>query len=391
MSPLRLLWIPLLPLACARPECTPPDYRNPECRVLAENLYAKWINSDGVEVRFQAAEGSQTRSWEATGRVTLTEEGAFYARVAGLGNFRLSVHREPDGPASAEVVVDNVHPEILPLLGEVERSGLRRTLALSLTEEITEIRGVLPDDLCAGDYRIAALADIQTNPLQFARIVEDLHHRDDGTTPLLGVLLLGDVAEYGSREEMADVMEIMAASPVPFAVTAGNHDVYAESDAVYNDVFGPGNHVFDVCDTHVVLVDTGNGYLAPSIRGRLDQLMETDRRTLIAGMHHPPYPGRTSSGWTKEDHAQHLVAELSARGGDLLLAGHMHRRLQTDSTPVPQIIVGTAGATQYAVDPDYGYLRMTFGGAKIDTCFVSVPAPGSPGVTPPKRGPETCP
>ena len=388
-------WIALLvtiaPLGCARPECTPPDYRNPECRVQAENAVAKLINCHGVEIRFQDPNRTATGSWAATGRVALTSDGAFSARVAGLGNFRLSVHHGEDGPVDATLVVDNVHPEIPALTGEVSRTGLRRNLALTLSDPVTEIRGELPAALCDGDYRIAALADIQTNPLQFARIVEDLHREANAGIPLLGVLLLGDIAEFGTREEMDYVAEIMASSPVPFAITAGNHDVYADYDAVYNDTFGPGNHAFDICETHIVLVDTGNGYLAPSVQGRLDRLMETDRRFLVAGMHHPPYPGRTSSGWTKEDQAQHLVAELSDRGGDLLLAGHMHRRLQSDNTPVTQVIVGTGGATQYAVDPDYGFLRMTFREKRIDTCFVSVPAPGSPGISEPKRGPTTCP
>jgi hypothetical protein len=385
-----LAFLAVLPLGCARPECTPPDYRNPECRVLAENALAQLTQSDGVEVRFQSPSTTGTGSWDAKGLVSLSPEGTLTARVAGLGGFRISVHRPDDGPEATPLIVTNVHPDIPPLPGEVSRTGLSRRLELDLTETVTEIRGELPADLCAGPYRIAALADIQTNPLQFAQLVEDLHREANEGEPLLGVLLLGDVAEFGTREEMDHVAEIMATSPVPFAVTAGNHDVYADYDAVYNDTFGPGNHAFDVCDTHVVLVDTGNGFLAPSVQGRLDVLMKTDQPVSIAGMHHPPYPGRTSSGWTREDHAQHLVAEFSARGGDLLLAGHLHQRLASPNTPVPQIIVGTGGATQYAVDPDYGYLRLRVDAGQLSTCFVSVPAPGSPGTTAPKRGPDTC-
>jgi len=375
---------------CTRPECTPPGYWIPECRVIAENELAQLKNSDGVEVRFQDPNTSRTGSWEATGLVQLADDGSFLARVAGLGGFRLSVHRN-DGPGQVAISIDNVHPDIPPLDGEVERVGLIRRLELSLTESVVEIRGELPGSICAGAYRIAAVADIQTNPLQFGRIIEELHNEEADGVPLLGMLLLGDVAELGTREEMQYVADLMAASPVPIALTAGNHDVYSDRDAVFNEVFGPGNHAFDVCDARVVLVDTGSGYLAASIRGRLNALMKTDRQFLIAGMHHPPFPGRTSSGWTKEDQAQQLVAELAANDGDLLLAGHLHQRLQNDNTPVPQIIVGTAGASQFAVDPDYGFLRMTFEDKKLETCFVSVPAPGSPGGHERKRGPDNCP
>ncbi len=375
---------------CSRPQCTPASYRQPECRVIAENELAQLKSSDGIEVRFQDAGTERVDSWEAKGLVQLAADGTFHTRVAGLGDFRISIHRGTDGPTTATLAIDNVHPEIPALTGEVERVGLLRKLEVPLTDEITQIRGELPDSLCDGPYRIAAVADIQTNPLQFARIVEEFHNEAAGETRLLGVLLIGDIAELGTRDEMEHVAQLMAASPVPLALTAGNHDIYANFDAVYNQTFGPGNHVFDICDTHVVLLDTGSGYLAESVRGRLNELMETDREFLVTAVHHPPFPGHSSSGWTKEDQAQHLVAELAAQGGDLLLAGHRHLRDQATNTIVPQITVGTGGATQYAVDPDYGFLRMTFADKKLDSCFVSVPAPGSPGIEPPKRGPESC-
>ena len=388
----RFLAIGLLCLShCTRPECTPSDFRDPECRVIAENELAQLKSSDGVEVRFQDPDSDKTATWDAKGLVRLAEDGTFKARVAGLGSFRISVHRPEDGPLTVGVAIDNVHPDVPTLDGEVDRIGLVRHLELELVEAVTEIRGDLPEAACSGAYRVGAVADIQTNPLQFSRIVEALHEEADDGPPLLGLVLLGDVAELGSREEMRFVAELMAASPVPIALTAGNHDVYSDVDAVFNETFGPGNHVFDVCDAHFTLLDTGSGYLAASVRGRLNQLFQTDRRFLIAGMHHPPYPKRTSSGWSKEDQAQHLVAELSAHDGDLILAGHLHQRLQFPNTPVPQIIVGTGGATQFAVDPDFGFLRMEFDGNKMETCFVSVPAPGSQGDQSRRRGPDNCP
>ena len=82
------------------------------------------------------------------------------------------------------------------------------------------------------------------------------------------------------------------------------------------------------------------------------------------------------------------MAELAARDADLMLAGHAHRRIEYTTPPVREVVVGTAGASQYAVDPDFGYLRLAFGEA-LESCFVPVAAPGS--LEPVKQGePRTC-
>ena len=188
---------------------------------------------------------------------------------------------------------------------------------------------------------------------------------------------------------MREVRDILSLAPVPSATTPGNHDVYDSRDAVYNRTFGPGNHAFTVCDVRVVLVDTGSGVLADSVRGRLPALMDDpDAPHLVAGMHHPPDPGASSAGWSDEAQARHLLAELEDRGAELALAGHLHRRMQVDRGDVPIYVAGTLGADQAAVDPDFGFLRLRFTDQVDRPCFVSVPAPGSPGID--RFRPDNC-
>ena len=70
------------------------------------------------------------------------------------------------------------------------------------------------------------------------------------------------------------------------------------------------------------------------------------------------------------------MAELAARDAPLVLAGHVHRRLAIDDRVVPHVIVGTGGADQGAVEPDFGYLRLPLD-RPAQRCFVSVPGPVS--------------
>ncbi|MCB9674575.1 MAG: metallophosphoesterase [Alphaproteobacteria bacterium] len=379
-------------LSCLRPECTPASYSEPECRVIAENDLARVRTSDGVEVRFQDPTRSGTDGWAAKGVARVTAEGSVEARVAGLGAFRISVHPGPTGAGTLRVAVQNVHPRTPALAFEIERQGLTRLIEVPLDAGVVEITGDLPPGFCDGGYTVAAVGDIQTNPVHFQRIVDALHDEaafaDAAGKPLAGLVLLGDLAEHSTREELENVDRILRNAPVPTAAIPGNHDIYDVTDALFNETYGPGNHVFDVCSAHFVLLDTGSGGLAPSIVGRLPELLDSDADFLISGTHHPPFAAQSTIGWTREDQAQLLMAELAARNADVMLAGHAHRRFHHESPPVPQLVVGTGGAIQYAVDPDFGYLRMQLD-QELQYCFVPVAAPGS--LNPVKEGdPETC-
>ena len=377
---------------CVRPECALPDYSTSECRVQAEALLALNTDASGVELRFQDPGSTQTASWSALGLVDTGPDGRLIARVATLGGFRLSLHRNTSQASRVTVELTNVHPLIEPLEGQIEQHGLTRVLDLELRDEVIEIRGRLPRVACDGGFELAAVGDIQTGPLTFEGIVDDLHREaaqaDEIGVPLLGLLLLGDLAEHGSEPELDRIAQILRRSPVPVAVTPGNHDIYDSSLPLFNQRFGPGSYAFDVCDAHVVMLDTGNADLAPSIQGWLPTLLDHDQRFLIAGTHIPPYAADTANGWRREDQAQHLLAELSARGTDALLAGHIHFRLELHASPVREVIVGTGGASQGQIDPDYGYLRATFRD-RLELCYLPLPAPGSPGPSP-GREPTTC-
>ncbi|MED5372932.1 MAG: metallophosphoesterase [Myxococcota bacterium] len=374
----------LLGLGCTRSECSRPEYDRPECRVQAENELARGLSAEGVDVRFQAVGAADAQSWDALGRVENLSTGELYARVGTLGDFRISL--ETDQMVELLLVLDNVDPRIPELDGQVSQTGLRRELELVLMPGVTWVEGTLPETLCSGAFRLAAVGDIQTNPLQFRRIVEELHAEYDRSeaagAPLLGVVLLGDISEHSLAEELQEVLDMLVSSPVPAAVLPGNHDVYNSRDAVFNRVVGPGNLSFDLCDAHLVLLDTGSGRLAPSVEGRLPELIESDQRFLVAGVHHPPIPGWTGAGWGDEVGASSLLAELASARADLLMAGHVHQRLEFDDGPIPEVIVGTAGADQVEVEPDYGFLRLDFQEA-LDWCFVPVPAAGGAGVSRP--------
>lgn len=399
----------LAPAGCEVAQCAQADYSRAECRVIAENELARMSTAAGVEIRFQSPDATDDDTWIAGGLLRETAGEGVVARVAGVGDFAISLRREPDGPDRVALRIDNVHPTAVLRVGrpgeEVELSppdppSTSRTIEVDLADEQARfVRGEVP---CPARYRLAITADIQTNPTQFQRIVERLGEEArasaDRGEPLMGLLIAGDISESTRKEEMELVLEILGRLPVPTAVTAGNHDIYRPSRPSFNTSFGPGNHAFRICDSKVVMLDTGSGSIATSVQARLPELFDREgARHLLVGMHHPVYPGVTGGGWSKEDQAAAVLAELAIADADLVFAGHVHALHEFGGIPVGgerlrEIIAGTAGALQGLGDPRYGYVRVTLGADHLDACFVEVPPPGYGGpVGEPLEGLPYCP
>ena len=390
MRLLLALLAPLLLPACDAPKCAHGDYSASDCRVAAENHHARIITAAGTELRFQPPEADDASSWDALGLLEEVDDGVVRARPAGLMDFAISVH--PGGGDSLVIRLVNVAADTVLYVGPAgaavelalpEPPTLTRTLTVPLGDEIVWIRGQRP---CPSSYRIAALGDIQTNPIQFERILQSLHAQIDDAAdagaPLLGLLLLGDLAESAADDEFARIDRILATSPVPVAASPGNHDVAGDEFGLYNRWFGPGSYAFSVCRTRVAMFDTGQGDLANSIESRLPELLDrTGHDHLIAGQHYPAYADRTGQGFQNGDQADYQLAELVRNGADVLLAGHVHYWKEYRGIPVGdgflhEIISGTGGAHQGEGHPRFGLTRLTVTDT-VDTCFVEVPAPGT--------------
>jgi hypothetical protein len=388
---------PLTIGSCEFPQCAQNNFGDAECRVLAEYDLAEVSLPDGIRVSMQPPTRALPGDTAALGLVHEVGADEVRVRVAGFGPFAIALESTVEETREVRVIVENVASDVRfrvgPPGGEEELDPAPEATGLVRDLGEVELRG--GDTIwirgepatCPDRFRIAALGDIQTNPLQFRRIIEalrDEHERSqaDGA-PLMGLAILGDLTEWSYDEQFRLVDEITRSSPVPVAVTPGNHDIFRTSSATYNLTFGPGNHAFSACGLRMVMLDTGNGSMAPSVEGRLPTLLEKqeDDRWLLIGTHYPPHAGLTGAGWNREDQAQHLMIESVIAGADLLLAGHNHALRDFPAVPVGgqrlhEIIAGTGGASQGVGVPRYGYVRVELADT-VSACFVEVPPPGA--------------
>jgi hypothetical protein len=384
------LALSLLAGGCTTDLCVFGEYGLAECRVVAEHHYASVLTSTGVTLRFHEPGATDATEVEALGLLQETS-GLVRARPAGLMDFAISIDPGESGVTQVMVLLENIAPDAVLSLGpagaEVDLPGVsevtQRFVYVALDGDVVWLRGRRS---CPTAYRIAVGGDIQSNPLQFERILDALRVEADEAEaagqPLLGLLLLGDLADGPSESEMAYVVTLLAGSPVPVSTTPGNHDVYDDGYAIYNRHFGPGTYAQAVCDTWLTLVDSGTGNLAPSVQARLPELLDHEGfDTLVAGSHYPAWPGRTGNGWGDEDSSWYLLSELVRNEADMVVAGHYHsweemEHIAVGDGSLHQIISGTLGAHQGSGMPSYGFTRLVITAGSVDGCFVEVPPEG---------------
>lgn len=401
---------------CTTAVCSTSDHASAQCRVIVEHQLAGVRTAAGTRIDFvdpehRVGSGPEagTASWiqpgpalrRVDGRIRATSTGRVDIRVAGFGGFALRIDHAAQAPVELELRLENIAADtrltLVDVLGgqvaiepdDPTAEGLERIIHVDVGPGRRLL--LLGERDCPAQYSILALGDIQTNPLHFSSIVDQLHDAridaENRGRPILGMVILGDLAERSSEAELRGIAATLSRSPVPAAVIPGNHDVFSPLAPHYNSEFGPGNYRFSICGTGMAMFDTGSGGLADSIEASLASRLSAREGELrvLAHMHHPPSPGVTGSGWSRDDQADALLVEAAIAGVDMILAGHVHSILDFPDVPVAdhrlrQIVVGTGGASQVGPVPTYGYLRLDFdeGQSRPRACFVEVPPAGTP-------------
>ncbi|WP_024905398.1 phosphodiesterase [Robbsia andropogonis] len=180
------------------------------------------------------------------------------------------------------------------------------------------------------------------------------------------VLITGDLTDEGTHEEYEMLRELLAPLKHPFAVMPGNHDDRdnlrrAFADHTYLPVEGPLHFALDIGDVRLLALDTSvpelhHGELDHSDLAWLGRELDlcSDRPALVA-MHHPPFATGISYldlyGLHDAERFEHVIAMHPHV--DRVIAGHVHRLMQTRLGGVP-VITCPSTVTQIALrtEPD---------------------------------------
>ncbi|MEZ4365678.1 MAG: metallophosphoesterase [Kofleriaceae bacterium] len=190
----------------------------------------------------------------------------------------------------------------------------------------------------------SAMADIQTA----LPTVDEVFARIAAVPDVRFVVSMGDLTDRGEVAEY-DLFEAqLAALPVPYYTTLGNHELWADP-ARYRDRFGRSSFQFEYRGVAFTFADSGDAGLDPLVHGWIDAWLAVahDRLHLLM-THFPPIePSGARAGAFRSRHeAMDLLARMAAGGVDLALYGHIHTLMTYEHAGIPAWISGGGGATQ---------------------------------------------
>ncbi|CAM2158713.1 3',5'-cyclic adenosine monophosphate phosphodiesterase CpdA (plasmid) [Pararobbsia alpina] len=175
------------------------------------------------------------------------------------------------------------------------------------------------------------------------------------------IVISGDLTDEGTEDEYRKLRELLAGISRPFVVIPGNHDNRDRLRTAFPDhewlpTTGPLSFALDVGDVRLVALDTSvpglhHGELDVESLAWLDtELAEHRGQAVVIVMHHPPFmtgiPYLDIYGLRNADA---FATVLSRHNNvDRILAGHVHRSMQTRLGSVP-VITCPSTATQIAL------------------------------------------
>ncbi|NTX49637.1 phosphodiesterase [Burkholderia cepacia] len=175
------------------------------------------------------------------------------------------------------------------------------------------------------------------------------------------IVISGDLTDEGTEDEYQKLRELLVELRRPFVVLPGNHDDRGNLRAAFSDHAwlpneGALSFALDVGELRLVALDTSvpglhHGELDAETLAWLDsELTEHRSRTVVIVMHHPPFmtgiPYLDVYGLRNADAFARVLARHS--NVDRILAGHVHRSMQTRLGSVP-VLTCPSTTTQIAL------------------------------------------
>ncbi|NJP97175.1 phosphodiesterase [Nonomuraea sp. FMUSA5-5] len=216
---------------------------------------------------------------------------------------------------------------------------------------------------------IAHVSDIHigATPESVARATTVMRYLDALPGDLDAVLVTGDIADHGEREEYEEAAKVLA-SRHPVLVGPGNHDVRREfrrsllgeepADGPINQVLRTGRAVYAMCDSSIP--GRSEGELAEETLTWLEGVLDGADLPVFVAFHHPPVLLHGPVDPIRLRAPERLESLLAGRAQvPAVLVGHAHTAAAGTFAGRPMLVGGGVVST----------MKLPWeGGTRLDNC-----------------------
>lgn len=210
---------------------------------------------------------------------------------------------------------------------------------LSIEHNLQRLKTLESSNNNDDNFKVAVIGDPQQYPGDLEIVVGRLNQRVD----IDFILLLGDIAETGIKQEFEWSCKALQKSNHPILTVIGNHDALSFGAEIWQQIFGEFNYSFRYKKTKFVAYND-NQYEFDNVPDR-DWLSEQAEQTkdssnLIALSHIEP--------WGRDEQ---LSEYLNSLGYDVALHAHNHKfsYYQVEGNSLPHFITADTQDIKYSV------------------------------------------
>lgn len=185
------------------------------------------------------------------------------------------------------------------------------------------------------------------------------------------MVLLGDLADQGVREDYTAIQDAVAAfgfTGASFPVL-GNHDIFEDGWTHYKAVMGPSHYTFTIGNSKFIVLDTGDGTLGDQGMDWFESQLKQPRSTshlFVASHYLPDVPGvRTVLKISDSYEALKLMKLAREHQVTAWFGAHHHSYVNENVEGVRYVCAGGAGGRRMEPVKKFFFVQVTISGTEV--------------------------
>jgi predicted phosphodiesterase len=157
------------------------------------------------------------------------------------------------------------------------------------------------------------------------------------------VIILGDITQYGSEQDIKKFMEAADLFGVPCFPVIGNHDIYFGNWHNWNSLIGSTNYKITGNGINLYILDSANSFFGKQQLNWLESEVKTSTGKVFVFTHCPLFvTGPANMQQLTDTRERARIVSILRNKCDIMFMGHSHKRYENK-----------AGNVQYVAIEDY--------------------------------------
>lgn len=197
-------------------------------------------------------------------------------------------------------------------------------------------------------FRFVVTGDTQRFYDELDDFIDHINSQDD----IDFVLFNGDMVDFGLNKEFNWIASMLGKLHIPYIVAMGNHDMLANGQLIFREMFGPENFSFEYNGNKFICINTncreyGMDGSVPDISWLEAELQDTMYRNIFILSHVPPF----SADFDRR--LEQVFANIISSNPKTRLSMHGHehryRRLTPYADDLEYLVVASEDKRNYAL------------------------------------------